>query len=472
MLTDQDQKPIDSRILKYFTINDLDLQSIQQYRQRFASFRPTHPWLSENDQGLLTKLGGWREDRETGEEGLTLAGLLMFGTEESLRDKLPSYNLDYREKLSDDRWSDRLTVDGTWSANLFQFYLRVIQRLEADIKIPFQLNSDLFRQGTTIVHESVREALVNSLIHADYQGIGGIVIEKYPDRFEFSNPGSLLISKKQLLQGGISECRNKSLQTMFTQIGAAEKAGSGVDKIFRGWNSQHWRPPIVIEQLQPERVEWILPMISLIPKESSDRLEKHFKDKFYKFTPNEIQALVTADIEEYVDNVRMRQITGEHPTDITRLLQDLVKKDALVPEGQGRWSRYRLPRLDSLHNENHSLHNENHSLHNENHSLHNEQGLPDTQQALTKIAEPAKLKKRLRDHEMEKIILELCQEKWLTRKEISELIGRNSEGIRSRFLNPMVKHGLLRLRYPDKPNRQDQSYTTVNEAISNLGNEF
>ena len=193
-------------------------------------------------------------------------------------------------------------------------------------------------------------ALVNSLIHADYQGIGGIVIKKYPDRFEFSNPGSLLISKKQLLQGGISECRNKSLQTMFTQIGAAEKAGSGVDKIFRGWNSQHWRPPIVIEQLQPERVEWILPMITLIPKESSDRLEKHFKDKFYKFTPNEIQALVTADIEEYVDNVRMRQITGEHPTDITRLLQDLVKKDALVPEGQGRWSRYRLPRLDSLHN--------------------------------------------------------------------------------------------------------------------------
>ena len=34
-------------------------------------------------------------------------------------------------------------------------------------------------------------ALVNALIHADYLGEGGVVIEKYKDRFEFSNPGSL-----------------------------------------------------------------------------------------------------------------------------------------------------------------------------------------------------------------------------------------------------------------------------------------
>ena len=32
---------------------------------------------------------------------------------------------------------------------------------------------------------------------------------------------------------------------MFTMIGVAEKAGSGVDKIRQGWNLQHWRSPIV-----------------------------------------------------------------------------------------------------------------------------------------------------------------------------------------------------------------------------------
>jgi len=32
---------------------------------------------------------------------------------------------------------------------------------------------------------------------------------------------------------------------MFTMIGAAERARSGIDKIKTGWNSQHWRSPII-----------------------------------------------------------------------------------------------------------------------------------------------------------------------------------------------------------------------------------
>lgn len=95
-------------------------------------------------------------------------------------------------------WTDRLRVEGTWCANLFQFILRSIQRLSQDLKLPFQLGTDLFRRGESGVHEAIREALVialvialvtalvialvNALVHADYQGDGGIVIEKYTDR--------------------------------------------------------------------------------------------------------------------------------------------------------------------------------------------------------------------------------------------------------------------------------------------------
>ena len=131
---------------------------------------------------------------------------------------------------------------------------------------------------------------------------------------------------EQLLSENISECRNKSLQTMFSMIGAAEKAGSGVDKIRMGWASQHWRSPVIREQMQPDRVLWGLPMISLIPEESLNRLKSIFEATFTNFDKLEIQALVTADIEKYVDNIRMRQITGKHPADITKLLQGLVEK--------------------------------------------------------------------------------------------------------------------------------------------------
>ena len=62
---------------------------------------------------------------------------------------------------------------------------------------------------------------------------------------------------------------------------------------------------------------------------------------------------------------------------------------------------------------------------------------------------------------MESIILQLCQDHWLTRRQISDLLQRNPESLRSRLLTPMVEHGLLQLRYPDRPNRADQAYQTV-----------
>ncbi len=481
MLADSAEEPADSRILENFTLNDLDLSSLHQYRNRLASRQPAHPWLDENDLGFLKKLGGWRSCRKNNMEGLTVAGLLMFGRDETIREEIPQYQVDFRERLSLDpeiRWTDRLTLDGTWPGNLYQFYHRVIQKLSSDLKLPFELDSDMVRKGESVVHVAIREALINALIHADYQGQGGIVIEKYPDRFEFSNPGSLLISFDQILQGGISECRNKSLQQIFTLIGAAERAGSGIDKIRTGWESQHWRLPSVRERTRPDRVIWVLPMVSLIPEESLDRLKKQFSSKFSKLDQFEVQALVTADIEKYVNNARMRQITGLHPAEVTSLLQGLVSRGFLCQNGQCRWTNYQLPRrIDSLHNEgyslhnashslhnaSHSLHNASHSLHNASHSLHNDDYSQETEQwtNLENLALPAIKSRRLPPQEMEKLILRLCKDQWLTRHQICILLNRNPDGILSRFLTPMVEHKLLMLRYPDKPNRTDQAYRSA-----------
>jgi len=473
MFSDQSEEPVDSQILADFTIEDLDLPSLHQYRQRVASQKPNHPWLSENDLSFLIKLGGWRRDRKSGREGLTVAGLLMFGRDQSIQEEFPDYHVDYREKASSDpavRWSDRLVADGTWNANLFQFYLRVIQRLSADLKLPFQLDADLFRKGETEVHVAIREALVNSLIHADYRGKGGIVIEKCPDHFSLSNPGTLLISLEQMLHGNISECRNKSLQKMFMMFGAAEKAGSGVDKIIHGWASQHWRAPIISEKMQPSRVDLQLPMVSMIPEKSLNRLQEYFGEEFETFTQLEIQALVTADIEKSVNNYRLRQITDVHSADITSILQGLVAKGALIQEGQARWSSYRLPyeRSDSGSSGLYSIHKQDHPVHKQGYSIHKrklmDEELTDWElDELNEIAAKAQKCKRLPPDEMERIILELCDGRWMTRKLLGELMARNDEGLRARFLTSLVSHKLLRMRYPESTNRVDQAYMSVKQ---------
>jgi predicted HTH transcriptional regulator len=237
MLADADPTPADQRVLSHFSLTDLDAPSLAQYRQRFKLVKGDHAWLNLGDQDLLENLGGWRMDRESGQSGLTVAGLLMFGKDLAIRDAaaLPEYFVDYREKLDFQvRWTDRIYPDGTWEANLFQFYHRVWPKLATGLPTPFRLEGGI-RRDETPAHVALREAFINALIHADYSAPGGIVLERYPDRFVFDNPGILMVSLQQFRRGGISSCRNKSLQRMFLMIGGGEQAGSGIDKIKQGW---------------------------------------------------------------------------------------------------------------------------------------------------------------------------------------------------------------------------------------------
>ncbi|MHB1462845.1 MAG: AlbA family DNA-binding domain-containing protein [Armatimonadota bacterium] len=101
MLADQSSDWYDSNILEHFTIDDLDLVSLNQYRNLFNTAKPNHPWLANTDLRLLELLGGYRVDRPSRSKGITVAGLLMFGRDEIIRDidAIPRYHVDYREIL-------------------------------------------------------------------------------------------------------------------------------------------------------------------------------------------------------------------------------------------------------------------------------------------------------------------------------------------------------------------------------------
>lgn len=471
MLADQSDSPADAQVVEHFGTGDFDPDTVRQYRNRFASRDPDHPWLSEDDAGLLLKLGAIRRDRASGIEGATVAGLLMFGTFAALREAVPAYHVDFRERLSADpavRWTDRLLPDGTWESNLFQFFQRVVQRVSADLKIPFQLDRALYRKDDTIVHEAIREAVVNALIHADYRGQGGIVIERFADRIEISNPGSLLVSREQLLRGSVSECRNKSLQLMFQMVGGGEKAGSGMDKIRAGWRSQHWRSPKIEETLQPDRVRLVLPMVSLIPAEVEAELRERFGQQFARLDETGVQAVVTARVEGSVTNGRLQEITGAHPKDITGVLQSLVREGFLEQQNQRRWASYRVAGDSSQSSPQSSPQTVPDSpqtgasgLVSDADSPQSTAELPPELAALATLAAPARARKRLPADQMRNVIESLCRERWLSAAEIGLLLARDAAKVQSRFLTAMVREGRLELRYPDVPNRPDQAYRTT-----------
>lgn len=310
------------------------------------ALKPSHPWLLLDDKELLTQLGGYRVDRREKIEGLTFAGMLMFGKISSIIDPYccPAYFPDYREYLSNnpqDRWTDRICPNGTWEANLFQFYMRVFPKLSKALPTPFVLK-DGVRVEDTPPHIALREAFINTLIHCDYTINSNITIELRRDKFIFSNPGSLLISISQYYRGGDSVCRNQSLQQMFMHLGSAEKAGSGVNKILQGWKDINFRSPQVEQKSQPDKVVLELPLVSLLSNEVIDYLKRLFGNNIMSIDHNKLLILATCYTEGEVTNNRLQLVVDMHRTDITKLLKELCNDGYLIPEGVGRGTRYKL----------------------------------------------------------------------------------------------------------------------------------
>lgn len=181
---EHESHPQDAVIRKGFTIErDIDLPSLQQYRQLFVSLHPSHPWgRIADERQFMEKIGTYQSNVATGESGITRAGLLMFGKSDMIVNPTgePYYFVDYQERLYTDsvrvRWTDRIYPDGTWEANLFQFYIRVYNKLIQVLPKPFKLVGDA-RQEETATHDAVREALVNCIIHQALNATGNIVYD-------------------------------------------------------------------------------------------------------------------------------------------------------------------------------------------------------------------------------------------------------------------------------------------------------
>lgn len=443
----------DGLILEEFDLADLDPVSIRQFRQLFASSNSTHPWLALEDLDLLIKLGAYKIDRKTKQKGVTLAGLLMFGKDDSLReqDVIPNYFPDFRARLSIDkniRWSDRVYPDGTWECNLLQFFLRVWPKLIATLPKPFKLDEDT-RIDEAPTHIALREAFVNSLVHTDYSLNGNIVVELESDKFVFSNPGTLLVSLYQYYSGGISECRNPALQLMFMLIGRAEKAGSGVDKIMTGWKSSLWRSPFIELESQPDRVKLTMPMFSVIPESVLKELNERF-DNIEYLTADELTILSFTTIEGSISNQRLQYVLNIHSTDISVMLKKLCDNNFLESDNKGRWTTYKLKnRVDSSASKVDSF------------APKVDSSVPKVDSSATKVdSSDKKIPLQLKRDELESLIMEACRDRYMKLEDVAIQINRSVDYLKNKIFPKMIREGKLEKKYPYTHTHPEQAYIT------------
>ncbi len=479
MLGDQVNDTRDCALIDGYSFEDVNLPTFQVFRQHFANRKPNHPFNDQNDQDFLRNIGGWGKNRESKKECLTLAGLLMFGKLRSILDAVPNYIIDYQERsrsMEENRWIDRMTTDFSWSGNLYDFYRLTINKLYEALKVPFLLSGDK-RIEDTPVHEALREALVNTIVHADYSGNCSILVVKRPDLFGFRNPGLFRVPRGDALQGGVSDCRNRNLQKMFQLVGLGEQAGSGFPKIYKNWSEQHWKNPELEERFESNQTVLVLRMSSLLPEDVITSLEKNFEKIFDQLDQLERIALVTAKAEGCVTHRRLIELSKEHPSELTRVLHGLVDKQILKSEGAGKGTFYYLAgehpikgdivrgsdptrRSAALDNSEHSVQNSEHlDSKNSEHSVQNSEHLEELEQIAKRVTETKKSPKSL----VSQTIIDLCQITPLSISEMAYLLNRKEDSLRNHYINHLCDQGVLKRQYPNILNHPKQKYYTVKD---------
>ena len=342
MIRDSSDDNYDSVLIENYNLDDLDMETVHRYRNMFSSRNLHHIWIKLSDEDFLMQLGAIAKDRNTQKVWVTVAGLLMFGKGLSIREKFPYLNLDYLNMIDSDteiRYRDRVTIDGNWENNLFNFYMKVINKLVEGLPIPFKLEG-IVRVDDTPVNQALREALVNTLIHGNYSIEGTIKIMRFRNRFEFHNPGNLRISVLDVYSGGISKCRNKNLQKMFRLIGFGENIGSGFPKILKAWYEQKWAEPVLEENFRIDEVVLKMSMISFVPEVYREKLRLIYGSSLDSLNTDEVKILLAAITEGEISNARVQCILNMHSKDISDLLRSMVNRGLLVEEGFGRGKKY------------------------------------------------------------------------------------------------------------------------------------
>lgn len=172
-----------------------------------------------------------------------------------------------------------------------------------------------------------REAIVNALIHRDYQILGGeIHIDMFDDRLEITSPGGMFdgsLIQNLEIKNIPSMRRNTIISDIFSRLHYMERRGSGLSRIIESYNDVDEKPKFISDSLS---FTVIFPNKSY-NSENENRNNKNivtdeelFLIKLYKNLPSmNIKSSTINQIKLIFDNVGFYELFSRD--DIKNILQ-------------------------------------------------------------------------------------------------------------------------------------------------------
>ena len=176
---------------------------------------------------------------------------------------------------------------------------------------------------------ALREALLNAVVHRDYDYSGSILINIYDDRMEFISLGGLVKGLTlEDIMGGVSQPRNMVIANVFYRLQLIESYGTGIQKIIESYAGSGRVPSFAPA---PASFVVVLPNrnaesgVRLDPKESN--------------AENVLRLLHT---KRELSRKEVEQFLGCSAFPAGKALKELLGQGRIEKAGKGRSTRYRL----------------------------------------------------------------------------------------------------------------------------------
>ncbi len=427
-------------------------ESLAWYRRVYNERNPGHESALLSDVEFLHHWGLVVE--QSGVLLPTRAAILLFGTGPVVRQFLPRAIVDcqwipsnWADALPDQRWSDRVLVED----NLIRAWQAIVQKFMGYSKHPFSVDpTTLRREDSPPDYLAFRESAINLLIHQDYADHNRKAsIYFYNDRLVLFNPGDSFADTDELLEPGAKPLRNPRIVAALRRIGLNEEAGTGYRIICRSWERLGNVPPVVVNDKGKKSFTLHLVTESLLSEQ-----QLLFQASLgVRLSEQEAKAFAIAcrNGELHLRDVKaVAGLTAKEAQAVLDRLLFQVLVEEVVPG-----NRTHVQLIEHLVNRLGTVTAETTGLVTDQ---------PPSQRANLVTDQP--LLRRLSDTQRK--IVRMCD----VYRSIADLMEKLDMTHRTFFrrthLEPLLKGGVLQLRFPEQPNHPQQAYGVTPVGLSLL----
>jgi len=217
----------ENKVYPLIGLKDLRTDLIDRCRKIARVNTRNHPWATMDDQQLIQSAQLHQTDPLTGKSGVTLAGILLFGSDQLILSVVPAHRTDLiLRKVNLDRYDDRDLV----RTNLIDSYDHILAFIHKHLPDPFYLDGI---ERISLRDVIFREVASNMLIHREYtNGTPSRLIIEY-GKVSTENPNRPHGFGPLDFANFAPYPKNPVIGAFFREIQRADELGSGMRKLMK-----------------------------------------------------------------------------------------------------------------------------------------------------------------------------------------------------------------------------------------------